>query len=124
MLQSLATSLNSPAVPDTPEALSQTQSDFSPRFLELLEPLTEAVSNAAEEMCSQFLRSADDALFLAARDAGNNLDETRYLDGQSEIRGRTDHIEQRIPELLRKGISILSSPFTLREDDSDTSSLP
>ncbi len=81
------------------------------------------VSKAAEQACLDFLRLVDEALFLAARDASNNLEETRYLDGQNEIRRRGEQISEQIPELLRKGISILNSPLSNLEPVDEPSSL-
>ena len=110
LLQSLAGS-TSPSVPDSPEALSKTQSDFSARFGEVKEPLVDLVSKFARRASDEFLRMVDEALFLAARDAGNNVDETRFLDGQNEIRGRRDEVKELVPKLLGQGVEILNTPL-------------
>ncbi len=123
LLQSLAQSLNPHAVPQPGESLSQTQSRFSPRFAEVQKPLSAIVQETAERTCEEFLREVNDALFISARDAGNNVDETRYLDGQNEMRGREDSIKANIPKLLLKGVSILNSPLSLQEEEAETTEL-
>lgn len=110
LLQSLAASTNPQTQPDSAELLSKTQSNFSDRFRALQEPLTDLTTAFARRTCNEFLRMVDERLFLAARDAGNNREQTRYLDGQSEIRGRRAKIVENVPKLLGKGISILNSP--------------
>lgn len=118
LLQSLAASSNPQAVPDTPEGVSRTQGDFSERFNEAKEPLSELVQKFGLRTTDEFLRLVDEALFLAARDAGNNLDETRFLDGQNEIRGRRDDIRETVPNLLQKGVAILNSPLSATQEES------
>lgn len=117
LLQSLAASSNPQAVPDTPEGVTRTQGDFSERFNEAKEPLSELVHKFGLRATDEFLRLVDDALFLAARDAGNNLDETRFLDGQNEIRGRRDDIRETVPDLLQKGVAILNSPLSATQEE-------
>jgi len=123
LLQSLAASSNQHMVPDTPEALSRTQSDFSRRFKEVKKPLAAVVDKFARTTTEEFLRLVDEALFLAARDAGNNAEETRYLDGQTEIRGRGNEVNELVPKLLDKGISILNTPLSAVEEESSSSAL-
>lgn len=117
LLQALAASSNPQAVPDTPEGLSQTQGNFSDRFREAKVPLIELAQKFGRRTVEEFLRLVDEALFLAARDAGNNLDETRFLDGQNEIRGRRDDIGELVPKLLGKGVSILNSPLSTSREE-------
>lgn len=92
------------------------ESGFSPQFGAVRQPLEKIVADAADQMCVEFLRMVDEALFLAARDVGNIVDETRYLEGRDEIRGRADAMSKNVPSLLNKGMSTLKSPLTLAED--------
>tara|TARA_R110002096_G_scaffold3280_9_gene16304 strand:+ start:328 stop:4218 length:3891 start_codon:yes stop_codon:yes gene_type:complete len=117
LLQSLAASSNPDAIPDTAEGMSRTQGKFSERFNEAKEPLLELARKFGLRATDEFLRLVDEALFLAARDAGNNLDETRFLDGQNEIRGRRDDIRETVPNLLQKGVSILNSPLSATQEE-------
>ncbi len=123
LLQSLATSSNPQAVPDTPEDVSRTQGDFSERFNDAKEPLIEIVRKFGLHTTDEFLRLVDEALFLSARDAGNNLDETRFLDGQNEIRGRRDDIRETVPKLLQKGVAILNSPLSAIQEETTSPSV-
>jgi hypothetical protein len=115
LLQSLADSLNPTSSPQSPETILQTQSKFSPSFVDVQPPLSAMVVEMAQRTCDEFLREVNDALFLNARDAGNNFDETRFLDGQNEIRNRAENLTENIPRLLIKGVAILNSPLTLEE---------
>jgi diguanylate cyclase (GGDEF)-like protein len=117
LLQSLAASSNPKAAPDTPEGLSQTQGNFSEHFREAKEPLSELVQKFGRRTAEEFLRLVDEALFLAARDAGNNVEETRFLDGQNEIGGRRDDISEMVPNLLQKGVAILNSPLNTTQEE-------
>ncbi|MDA0823575.1 MAG: DUF1631 family protein [Proteobacteria bacterium] len=113
LLQGLALSLNPQLAAQTPEDLALSQGRFSVKFRGVQKPLDELVKTAAEKMCTDFLLAVDKALFIAARDAGNNLDEGRYLDGQREIQGRAESISIAVPALLCKGVSIINSPLSL-----------
>lgn len=117
LLQSLAVSSNPQTVPDTPEGVTRTQGDFSDRFAEVKEPLIGLVQRFGDRTTNEFLTLADEALFLAARDAGSNLEETRFLDGQNEIRGRRDDIRETVPKLLQKGVEILNSPLSTTQEE-------
>jgi diguanylate cyclase (GGDEF)-like protein len=118
-LQELASSLNPQAITQSAEDLAASQARFSKKFVELKKPLSELVSTAADKMCIDFLAAVDNALFLGARDAGNNVDEGHFLDGQNEIRSRADDISIAVPKMLFKGVSILNSPLSLIDDDPD-----
>ncbi|MFT4560992.1 MAG: diguanylate cyclase (GGDEF)-like protein [Gammaproteobacteria bacterium] len=123
-LQGLALRLNPQLAAQTPEDVAASQSRFSTKFPGVQKPLDDIVKTAAEKMCADFLLGVDKALFLAARDAGNNIDEGRYLDGQNEIRGRAESISSAVPTLLRKGVSIINSPLSLVDDNSEAPKLP
>ena len=93
------------------EALGKTQSRFAPEFLRLVEPLTELARSHIGQIGAEFLRLADAALFLGARDAGNNAEQRKYIDGQAELRDRHKQVEKTIAEMVEKGISILNNPL-------------
>ena len=121
LLNQLAAGAAPPPTPDTTAALSQTQEGFAPEFATVLVPLTELVLEHIGKICDRFLERSDEVLFLAARDAGNNLDETRFLDGQREMRGLQDRIREDIPPKIDKGISIIGNP--LSDQDKEPGSL-
>lgn len=112
---SLLQALAGPAEPasDTPqtETMSDTQRRFAPEFGKVLPLLTQLGARYANQMVKEFLRLGDDAFFLAARDVGNNRDQTKILDGQAEFRRRTDRLKQEVPALLEQGIAILNDPL-------------
>ena len=112
LLQDFATRLN----PQVGAEEAANESGFSPQFGAVRQSLEKIVADAADKMCVEFLRMVDEVLFLAARDAGNNVDETRYLEGRDEVRGRAEAISKNVPSLLNKGISTIKSPLTLAED--------
>ena len=66
LLQSLAHTLNPNSIPQYGESLAQTQSRFSPRFVEVEKPLSAMVQETAERTCEEFLREVNDALFIGA----------------------------------------------------------
>lgn len=112
LLQSLAAASNPPAAPATEESVAKTQGDFSARFPVVKAPLLDIVAAFAEAASEDFLRTADEALFIAARDASNNREETRYLDGQNELRARRTSLIENVPKLLGDGVAILNNPLS------------
>jgi len=87
------------------------------------EPLQALIADSVSNLCKKFLERVDDDLFLSARDAGNNVDETRYLDGQRELRGRHDLVLEKVPEKIALGVSILGNPRAEREKDGGSTKL-
>ena len=72
------------------------------------------------KICDRFLERTDDVLFLAARDADNNVDETRFLDGQREIRKRRDKVREEVPAKIELGISILGNPLSDQDKEPES----
>ena len=50
-------------------------------------------------------------MFLSARDASNNQEETLYLDGQNEFRALGAELEKSVPLLAKQAIQVISSPL-------------
>ena len=121
LLGHLAAASAPPPAPETREALGRTQGGFAPEFAGLKEPLAVLCAEQVGRLCDRFLERVDEVLFLAARDAGNNVDQNRFLDGQREMRGRQKAIREGVPARVRKGVSILADP--LAELDRDPKSL-
>ena len=122
LLESLAKASGAD-IPDTTDELRKTQSGFIRKFAEIKDPLADLCDEKISLLVQEFIRAADEGLFIAARDAGNNADETRFLDGQTEMRKRKVEFEQTVPELVRKGVGILNSPLQIQSNSSD-SALP
>ena len=110
MLSQLAAS--PPPLPATPEALGETQAGFAPEYAQIVRPLSEIVLRNVNALCERFIERTDEVLFLAARDAGNNLDEGRYIDGQRELRSRSDKVRQAVPPTFERAIEILKNPLS------------
>lgn len=109
LLQRFADASNAP-VPDNDAAYRETQSGFRPIFLTIKDELITLCEQRVAGLAEDFIRVADENLFLAARDAGNNRDETRYLDGLNEFKGRKSSLKTDVPALIRKAIQIINSP--------------
>ena len=110
MLSQLAAS--PPPLPATPEALGETQAGFAPEYAQIVRPLSEIVLRNVNALCARFIERTDEVLFLAARDAGNNLDEGRYIDGQRELRSRSDKVREAVPPTFERAIEILNNPLS------------
>ncbi len=121
LLNQLAAAAAPPAPPDSTAALSETQQGFASEFATVVSPLTELVLEHVGNICDHFLERSDEVLFLAARDAGNNVDETRFLDGQREMRNRRDEIRAEVPTKIERGISIIGNP--LSDQDKEPASM-
>lgn len=91
--------------------------DAAPEFAELAADLCALVAEHFGNICETFIDRVDEKLFLAARDAGNNVDETRFLDGQREMRARQEDLRTRVPDIVVGGVRTLSNPFSDREKD-------
>ena len=105
----------------TDESLAETQSRFRPDYLKVKDALTKLCVQRTEALVQDLIRVADEALFLAARDAGNNREETMFLDGQNEFRKLSVELEADVPELMRKGIQIINSPLSSDSSSSGAS---
>ena len=122
LLQALATEMSGASPGDGAEDLSGTQARFSPKFAELKQPLLDLVSNTFTQICTDFSRAAEEKLFVAARDAKNNLEETHFVDGQNEMRGRSTDLIDVVPGLVLKGVETLNNPLAQVESSEETAS--
>ena len=121
LLKQFADASSAPTL-DSAESFAETQSKFRPDFLRVKDELLDLCMKRTEGLIQDFVRVADEGLFLAARDAGNNLEETRYLDGQNEFRRRQEGIEKDVPVLIKRAIQIINSPITTTSDSNDQQS--
>jgi hypothetical protein len=110
LLSQLAAPAGMPTLPESSADVDRSQQDFAAEFAVVQEPLQALIADSVSNLCKKFLERVDDDLFLSARDAGNNVDETRYLDGQRELRGRHDLVLEKVPEKIALGVSILGNP--------------
>lgn len=95
----------------TDEALAETQSGFRPDFLRVKDDLINLCVQRTEALVQDFIRVADEALFLSARDAINNQEETLFLDGQNEFRRLGKELESNVPMLAKQAVQIINSPL-------------
>ena len=100
---------------DEEASLSETQRRFAPEFGRSLPGLLGQTERFAALISQEFLRQVNEALFLATRDAGSNLEGRALLDAQLKIKERADHLRQRMPELLGHGVAILGNPLMVRK---------
>lgn len=91
-------------------AAAATQGDADREFAKVIEPLTALVHEQTARLVERFLERVDDALFLAARDAGNNADETRFLDGQRELRRRQPRVREEVVPKIGLALAALGKP--------------
>ena len=111
LLGHLAAASAPPPAPASSAALGRTQQGFAPEFAALATPLTKLCNEHVLRICDRFLARVDEVLFLAARDAGNNVEQNRLLDGQREMRARKAPIREGVPKRVATGVSILADPL-------------
>ena len=111
-----AASAPSPA-PENSAALGRTQQGFAPEFAALSAPLAKLCGEQVRRLCDRFVERVDEVLFMAARDAGNNVEQNRLLDGQREMRGRKGRICEGVPRRVETGVSILADPIADLDKD-------
>ena len=111
LLGHLAAASASPPAPANSAALGRTQRDFAPEFAALATPLAKLCAEHVLRICDRFMERVDEVLFLAARDAGNNVDQNRLMDGRREMRGRKARIREAVPKRVETGVSILADPL-------------
>ncbi|ABA58689.1 diguanylate cyclase/phosphodiesterase [Nitrosococcus oceani ATCC 19707] len=74
-----------------------------------------------------FFERLDEALFLCARDAENNLEQTFYLDAIEEIKGHRPQVEEHWQKKILARLSALgttgNAPLPPREDKTESSKL-
>lgn len=111
LLSQLASAAAPPTLATSASDLRDTQRGFAPEFAKVIGPLTTLVTERVKQLCDRFIERVDDVLFLAARDAGNNADQTRFLDGQREMRRRAPRIRDEVPPRIERGLSVLGNPL-------------
>ncbi len=117
LLGHLAAASTPPPAPENSAALGRTQRDFAPEFAALATPLAKLCAEHVLRICDRFMERVDEVLFLAARDAGNNVDQNRLMDGQREMRGRKARIREAVPKRVETGVSILADPSAELDQD-------
>ncbi|MCB1747715.1 MAG: DUF1631 family protein [Gammaproteobacteria bacterium] len=95
--------------------------EFAPEFASVAGALREVVSAQVKALVERFIERVDEKLFLRARDAGNNVDETRFLDGQRELRGRQASLRDEVPPRIDDAVRTLRN--TLGSHDKDPGSI-
>ncbi len=98
-------------VPQTDAAVSDTQRRFVPEFGRILPKLVELVERSLAHVATEFTRSAADGLFIAARDARSNHEQTLFVDAQTQFRKRIPEIIEQVPALMLKAVAILDNPL-------------
>ena len=117
LLGHLAAASAPPPAPANSAALGHTQEGFAPEFAALAMPLAKLCGEHVLRICDRFLERVDEVLFLAARDAGNNVDQNRLMDGQREMRARKSRIREGVPKRVEMGVSILADPSAELDKD-------
>jgi diguanylate cyclase (GGDEF)-like protein len=117
LLGHLAAASAPPPAPENSAALGRTQQRFAPEFAALSGPLATLCAEHVRRLCERFVARVDEVLFLAARDAGSNVEQTRLLDAQREIRGRKQRIIEAVPRQVETGVAILADPLAELEKD-------
>lgn len=84
---------------------------FAPEYAEVIEPLLEVTTRYARELTESFLDAAEQALFLAARDAPNNADQAMYFDTQARLRTLKNQLRKDVPERINEGVRDLKNPL-------------
>lgn len=82
-----------------------------PEYARIAARLTELVKSEIRDVCADFLDRVDDALFSAARNAGSNLAEVRFLDGQREMRRLRDRLITEVLSLVDRALTGLENPL-------------
>ncbi len=108
-------------VPQTDAAVSDTQRRFVPEFGRILPQLVELVERNLAHIATEFTRSAADGLFIAARDARSNREQTLFVDAQTQFRKRIPDITVQVPTLMLKAVAILDNPLRDRVGSSAAS---
>lgn len=97
---------------ETEEAsLSETQRRFAPEFGRSLPGLLQKTEQFASALAKEFVRQVNDALFLATREATSNAEARAILDAQVKMKDSALLLQERVPELLGRGVAILSDPL-------------
>jgi diguanylate cyclase (GGDEF)-like protein len=108
-----------PGLPEssTPGGGSPAVEEFAPEFAAVVEPLCEVVAGQVAALVGHFIDRVDEKLFMRARDAGNNVDETRFLDGQRELRGRQAALRDDVAPRIDDGVRNLRNTLSAQDRD-------
>lgn len=117
LLAQLAAPVAEPPVPDDDIARAAQTADFDAAFARVREPLQALAAEHIGNLVERFLERVDEVLFARARDAGNNVDETRFIDGQREMRGRREKVRAEVPPKIAEAIRILGNPLSSAQRD-------
>ncbi len=101
------------------DAVAATQGDAEREFARVITPLQALVHEQMTRLVDRFLERVDDVLFLAARDAGNNADETRFIDGQREMRRRQTRVRDEVVPKIERELVALGKPPGAHEKAAD-----
>ncbi len=93
------------------ETISDTQRRFVPEFGRILPRLTEVVERQLSHIAVEFTRVAQDALFIAARDARSNREQTIFVDAQNQLKRKAAEITKAVPETMAKAVAIINNPL-------------
>ena len=102
-------------------ALDGTLSGFAPEHAALREPLKQAVEAPLTGLGERFFKQACDALFVAARDAGSNVEERQFLDAQRQMLALSARVKTQFIPDLQGGVEILGNPVARIEQPSSLS---
>ena len=117
LLAQLAEPATAPPAPDDDIARAAQTADFDAAYAAVREPLQARVAEHVDALVESFLERVDEVLFARARDAGNNVDETRFIDGQREMRARRDKVRAEVPPKIAEAIRILGNPLSSADRD-------
>jgi hypothetical protein len=117
LLGQLAAPGGMPTLPGTAAEVGLSQKGFATEYDVVEVPLKALIAEHVTKMCDEFLEQVDEQLFLGARDAGNNVDQNRMLDGQREMRARQKHVLEEVPAKIDFGVTILGNPLSDRDTD-------
>ncbi|MEQ8659468.1 MAG: DUF1631 family protein, partial [Gammaproteobacteria bacterium] len=93
--------------------------DFDAAYATVCAPLQALVAEHLGALLERFIERVDEVLFQRARDAGNNVAETRFLDGQRELRGRRDSLAADVPPRIAEAVRIIGNPLASAQKEPD-----
>ncbi|MEX2479222.1 MAG: DUF1631 family protein [Gammaproteobacteria bacterium] len=111
LLGQLAAPTGMPETDSSRAAATLAEPAAAEAFARVKKPLQALAVEHVSRIAKRFIQKADDALFLAARDADNNVAQNRLLDGQREMRGRHKRILDEVVPKIEHGVAILGNPL-------------
>ncbi|MCP5144282.1 MAG: DUF1631 family protein [Gammaproteobacteria bacterium] len=84
---------------------------FATEYTKVITPLVTLTRGWARDMFDRFAKAADDALFLAARDAASNAEQAVYLDAQTQWRKGRGTSQKEFENLLEQALRDLRNPL-------------